>query len=204
MERPKSAKYNMERYKKSSAFASKFNKTQNTIDNDLIIQSQSPQLSIEDTNSNRRFQTSKSAFVGNVTKLRPQSARHNLEKYRQDVLIDQQKLKLQQQKFHQLQPCQTPSLIDETNVDVLITQHLDQEVEIEVEVEEEEEEDDDDDLDNLEGLLIREEDSSSELDSVISMSNNDLSVPKAKNKKNNSNKKAYSQNELAVQAIAQF
>ena len=56
----------------------------------------------------QRFQTSKSAVVGgSIAKLRPQSARHNLEKYRQDVIIEQQrklqKLQLLQQQQQQQQ-----------------------------------------------------------------------------------------------------
>lgn len=121
MERPKSAKYNLERYKKASAHASRFNRVQNYEDET----GETRKNGLEE----RRYQCSKSAYAG---RLRPKSARHNLEKYRQDALREQQ-----------LQ-------ISKTNVNQDKEDTLDA---------------DEDEIDNLEGLLIGEEDSVSELDS---------------------------------------
>ena len=119
MERPKSAKYNLERYKKASAHASRFNRVQNY------------ECETDETHApldERRYQCSKSAYVG---RLRPKSARHNLDKYRQDALRDKQ-----------IQISKAAVNHEEETLDA-----------------------DDDEIDNLEGLLIGEEDSASELDS---------------------------------------
>lgn len=185
MERPKSAKYNMERYKKSSAFAAKFNKISTAQNNFNLVEnsltSQTPQL-IEDSTStfinsnsihnqntsNKRFQTSKSAYVG---KLRPQSARHNLEKYRQDVIREQNQRKIQ-----------LSNQTDENSMNVLLTNNLNLNQEQNNEEEEEEEED-------LDGILIREEESSSEIESNESLSQNDLNVLTTKSNKKLKNKK---------------
>lgn len=102
MERPKSAKYNLERYKKASAHASRFNRAQNCSD-------------AETHQAEVRYQASKSAYVG---RLRPKSARHNMDRYRQEAVAQEEVVDAEE-----------------------------------------------DDLDDLEGLLIGEEDSASELDS---------------------------------------
>ncbi|RNA29776.1 hypothetical protein BpHYR1_034764 [Brachionus plicatilis] len=99
MERPKSAKYNLERYKKASAHASRFNKAQGY-----------------------PAEGSQSAYAG---RLRPKSARHGLDRHRQEAA----------------QQVVEPAA-------------------------EEEAAEDEDELDDLEGLLIGEDDSGSEPDSL--------------------------------------
>ena len=120
MERPKSAKHNIERYKKSFYSNYKRNMTANrnlanstntnypdNENNNVIYQNHKINKINNKNNNNenlnmndqqevkdrkeQRMQMSKSAFAGSIAKLRPQSARHNLEKYRQDVLIEKQK-----------------------------------------------------------------------------------------------------------------
>ncbi|CAF0713822.1 unnamed protein product, partial [Brachionus calyciflorus] len=153
MERPKSAKYNLERYKKSSAHASRFNR--NYIEN-IAETNENLDTAIidENVNNSKRYQGSKSAYVGNV-RLRPQSARHNLEKYRQDIVREQQLKILKLKESENLDNVQK-------DPDPIVDQE--------------------DDLDNLDGLLIGEEDSTSELDSNESLTNLDLNK-KIKNKK---------------------
>lgn len=124
MERPKSAKHNIERYKKSFYSNYKRNMTANRNlaystntnysdnENNIIYQNLKLKTANKNNNENlimndqdandhadsqirsrkeQRMQMSKSAFAGSIAKLRPQSARHNLEKYRQDVLLEKQK-----------------------------------------------------------------------------------------------------------------
>lgn len=222
MERPKSAKHNLERYKKSaytnykrnnrvsnntssqssyldnsSSTNTSFyfnNNTTNIQANDTDLISTTPiEAQFVEDNGNltpsalrrkeQRYQTSKSAFVGSISKLRPQSARHNLEKYRQDVLIEQQRklqklqlLQQQQQQVLSVTPNQMQQDINqiepdiENNLVVNTTNMFG-------------DDDDDDDIDNLDGLLIREEDSSSDLDSNHSGSNKNLADPSKTNLK---------------------
>lgn len=120
MERPKSAKYNIERYKSSISYSSSNSNRKNGnriaakqpqpqlpnrdeyLDinkNDLSLVTPSPaQFIIDDDDDDdrvysnakqKRLQTSKSAYVAGS--LRPQSAKHDLEKYRQDVLLERKK-----------------------------------------------------------------------------------------------------------------
>lgn len=93
MERPKSAKYNLERYREATNRASKNSTTLDSqlADEDLgnMIEDSPPPPPHQFTRE-ERMQASKSAFV-----VRPQSARHNLAKYRQDVLNERQR-KLEQ------------------------------------------------------------------------------------------------------------
>ncbi len=113
------------------------------------------------SNNNRRnlelrYQQCKSAYVGSVTAnlARPQSARHNLEKYRKDAILEHQRRLLQQQYEQQQQQKQ---------------QEEEQQMEIKQQQKTNSMNDDqqNDDLDSLEDLLIREdEDSSSECESL--------------------------------------
>ena len=119
MERPKSAKFNierMERYQKSAyPIAKRVNNKQ--ISNKSQENSESNAQNTDEINQSsmtcrkeQRLLASKSAFVGSIH-LRPQSARHNLEKYRQDVYLEKQK------KMEILQNLQKthPNITDLTN-----------------------------------------------------------------------------------------
>jgi hypothetical protein len=108
MERPKSAKYNIERVKKSSTYLNTSAKRQvsnlsngsdENNNNNRPIPAQRTTIHTNiDTGGDvgdpqqvqqtlfDRQQQSKSAYIP-----RPQSARHNLDKYRQDVLVERQK-----------------------------------------------------------------------------------------------------------------
>ena len=223
MERPKSAKHNLERYKKSAYTNYKRNNrvsnntssqssyldnssstntsfyfnniNNNTIqpnDTDLISTTPIEAQFVEDNGNltpsalrrkEQRYQTSKSAFVGSISKLRPQSARHNLEKYRQDVLLEQQRklqklqlLQQQQQQVLSVTPNQMQQDINQIEPNNDIENNI-------VNANMFGDDDDDDDIDNLDGLLIREEDSSSDLDSNHSGSNKNLADPSKTNLK---------------------
>lgn len=109
MERPKSAKHNIERFKKSfynsykrsltsrnvSSLNDSFANDENDHDNsnselDLV----SPSELIRSRKEQRKM-ASKSAYAGSM-KLRPSSARHNLDKYRHDVMIESMKKQTQE------------------------------------------------------------------------------------------------------------
>jgi hypothetical protein len=99
MERPKSAKHNLERLKKS--FYLKRNQNRNVTSSSMAgYRPNDEEMMFDETNENRqdpetdqeirqrkdqRMMASKSAFA-----VRPKSARHNLEKYRQDVRSEKQ------------------------------------------------------------------------------------------------------------------
>lgn len=141
MERPKSAKYNIERVKKSSSYLNGQAKPNAQSVNDELLES--------DLNVSR-YNQSKSAYIS-----RPQSARHNLDKYRQDV---------KNERIEPPPPAHSQHLIDTSRnnneiVDLLMNQ---------------------DDLDKMDALLIREDEdsSSSDLESLHSLSNNKISTQK--------------------------
>lgn len=113
MERPKSAKHNIERFKKSFYINYKRNlnmrnqnktntsyvDSENMFDgqnNENLMLDKDHELNNIDQMRNRkeqRMMASKSAFAGSMAHLRPKSARHNLEKYRQDVQQEIESLK---------------------------------------------------------------------------------------------------------------
>lgn len=171
MERPKSAKYNFERYKKSvgqqnrSQFTTGSSITKSNTPvysdyvghNDLITspspltkqQQQQQQQFIEDAYREQRMQATKSAFV-----VRPQSARHNLEKYRQDVLAERQR-KLEKLNQQYENGGGGNNMVETTSSTVCVYMEAEngggrEENELLVD-------DDDQDLDNLDTLLIRED-----------------------------------------------
>jgi hypothetical protein len=90
MERPKSAKYNIERVKKSSNYLGTSKPTNITNHNNPTLRNKTKNNNDSDSNQYNvvvdRSQISKSAYI-----TRPQSARHNLDKYRQDVMIERQR-----------------------------------------------------------------------------------------------------------------
>lgn len=204
MERPKSAKHNIERLRKS-AYLNKLNLINNrhfnnnsTNTNYTVVRSQDDNiddLDDDDYNSiltirrkEQRLQASKSAYIGGLSaaKQRPQSARHNLDKYRNDILLEKQKkLELIQKIYNQqnnpyhddVDAHHTMNVVT-TPQDFIKNNETNNSVEAMFP---------NDDIDNLDGLLIREEEDSSsehEADYIDYKSNNVLTMNK-KSKQNN-------------------
>lgn len=131
MERPKSAKHNIERFKKSFYKSYKRNLTSRNVSalNDSFANDEndnnnssseldlvSPSELIRSRKEQRKM-ASKSAHAGTM-KLRPSSARHNLDKYRHDVMTETMKKQTQQEADSVSQPQkkhrQNANLFDET------------------------------------------------------------------------------------------
>ena len=122
MERPKSAKFNSERFQKSAntkrviVKAVENSENEEKVSKSVLIKEEladdEPMKRRDDEAARRRkeqrLMASKSAFAG-TARLRPQSARHNLEKYRQDVLIEKQRKLEMLQKLQQLNSNNNPT-----------------------------------------------------------------------------------------------
>ena len=155
MERPKSAKNNIERFKKSLmkrnlTLADPFANDENDGERDLASSSELR------ARKEQRKLASKSAYAGQPLNVstRPQSARHNLDKYRHDVMIE--KLREQQQhespKKHMASSHQEHKLKNIENFEDVSSTNMNMSGQTAL-VE--------DNLDSLDGLLIREEDDDS-------------------------------------------
>jgi hypothetical protein len=180
MERPKSAKHNLERFKKSNTNVKIVNQHLNNSINDsdsmnesLIIQTPPPKTHSPQMQPVAAMRTSsKSAHVsnsGNFYNLRPQSARHNLEKYRHDVIMEQKRKK--EKNKHLQNQIRTEKSTLSNDIELI--------------------DDDEKDIDVLDSLNIRDEDDSSsdiEIDDNNNNNNNQNDNYSRSNKKQQNNK----------------
>ena len=149
MERPKSAKYNIERVKKSSTYLNSKRAAAMVTTNLIQTSDGNAKSPLQQQQILDRFQQSKSAYIP-----RPQSARHNLDKYRQDVLVERERkltYSTQENGSHLIDDPNQMIQISSTRPTVNQAQIYDLFM-------------NEDDLDKLDTLLIREDADSSSSD----------------------------------------
>jgi len=241
MERPKSAKHNIERLRKS-AYLNKLNMINNRHFNNSTNSNRPPQqqhnenlissitpspthhhnhhnfdektnhiqdLDDDDEEYNhimairrkeQRLLATKSAYISglSIAKQRPQSARHNLDKYRNDVLVEKQKkLELIQQIYKTNNNNTNITNITENNdfnTPMNVQDNLSNQENISNPNQIFESMFDNEDIDNLDGLFIREEeDSNSESDYTDSKATFNNNKNNLKSNTNHSKLKTHSQ-----------